>query len=264
MNLHHKPIRYLAKAGYSSRGVVYLVIGVFALLAAIGSGENKSAKDALSTVLSQPFGTVMIVVLIAGLAGYVSWRLIQAIFDTDGHGRTLKGFTIRVGLLVSAGTYATLALYAGSRAGFFSGGSDSQGSTAEFIAASVGASWMALGLAAILFGIGAAHVWKAVRRKYADHFDADRQTMRFLDPIAFIGLIARGLVFFILSFLLVYRGLTAGEDGGTPDIGDAMYFVESLPFGTTLLIAMGAGIVLFALYSFSEAIWRRINLHASI
>ena len=103
MNLHHKPIRYLAKAGYSSRGVVYLVIGVFALLAAIGSGENKSAKDALSTVLSQPFGTVMIVVLIAGLVGYVLWRLIQAIFDTDGHGRTLKGFTIRIGLLVGAG-----------------------------------------------------------------------------------------------------------------------------------------------------------------
>ena len=38
----------------------------------------------------------------------------------------------------------------------------------------------------------------------------------------------------------------------------------ALVIGTTLLIAMGAGIVLFALYSFSEAIWRRINLHASI
>lgn len=252
----------LARAGYFSRGVIYLIIGFFAALAALGGGENKDTKGALQEVLSQTLGTFLIALMIAGLIGYVIWRLVQSIFDTDDHGWSIKGIGVRIGLLASAFTYTTLAIYAASRIGWvWAGSSDSgSGSAASFIAGFIGSRGVAWTLAAVFFVVGLAHYWKAVRLKFADHFDADDRRMRFIIPVSVIGLIARGTVFEIIAFLLVFRGATVESGSGAPDIKDAMEFIQGLPFGSALLGAMAAGIMLFAVYSFCEAVWRRINV----
>lgn len=257
-------IGWLARAGYASRGVVYLIIGSFAALAAIGGGRAEGSKGALQTLLDQPAGTVLVGILLIGLIGYVAWRLIQAIGDTDRHGTSPKGLAIRAGLLASAATYATLALYAASRIGLFSGGgSGSGGGAAQFIAGLVGSRTAAWLLAVVLLGVGIAHCWKAVTAKFEKHFRAERETMRRLRPIARAGLIARGSIFFVLAFLLIYRGVTAGDDGGSPPgIEDALRFVQQLPFGNGLLAIMGVGLMLFAAYSFAEAWWRRVRIPA--
>ena len=60
------------------------------------------------------------------------------------------------------------------------------------------------------------------------------------------------------------RGLTADDSSGTPGIKEAMEFVQSLPFGAVLLAAMGAGVIMFATYSFAEAFWREINIEEGV
>lgn len=113
----------LARAGYFSRGLVYTIIGLFAILAALGAGENKNTKGALETLLQQPFGTIIVALLIIGLVGYTIWRLVQSLLDTDDHGYSPKGLAVRAGLLSSAATYAILAIYAVSLIGLTSSGS---------------------------------------------------------------------------------------------------------------------------------------------
>ena len=263
MRLPRQIIRKLARAGYTSRGVVYLIIGVFACLAALGGTETLGTKEALSNLLGQPFGHVLVGLMIVGLAGYVLWRLVQAVFDADDHGLSPKALAIRGGLLVSAFTYATLTIYALSRVGIFSGGGGEGGSggVAHWLAGFVGSRPVAWALALVFIIVGGAHCWKAGRMKFEDHFIADERTMTFLRPISVIGLVARGIVFFILAFLLFYRGLNAqGSSGGTPGIKEALQFLQDLPFGWAVLGAMGIGIVLFAVYSFCEAIWRRVRM----
>ncbi|WP_299813429.1 DUF1206 domain-containing protein [uncultured Roseibium sp.] len=262
MNLPGNVIRKLARAGYTSRGVVYLIIGVLACFAAVGAAETTNTKGALQHLLSQPFGHALLGALVAGLFGYVVWRLVQAIFDADDHGHSLKALTIRAGLLASAFTYATLAVYALSRMGVFSGGSSGGGGgVAQTLSGFIGSRTVAIGMAAIFVGVGGAHCWKAVTMKFEDHLQAGEETMRILRPISVIGLLARGIVFFILAFLLFYRGLSAGDGGGgPPDIEDALRFMQELPMGWLILTVMGAGIVLFAVYSFCEAYWRRVNV----
>ena len=75
-----------ARAGYAARGLIYLVIGIFAIGAAFWSFEKKDTKGAVLEVLQLPLGMALIIALLIGLAGYVGWRLVQAIFDTDDHG----------------------------------------------------------------------------------------------------------------------------------------------------------------------------------
>ncbi|POF29401.1 DUF1206 domain-containing protein [Roseibium marinum] len=260
MKLPGNVIRKLARAGYTSRGVVYLIIGALACFAAVGAAETTNTKGALQHLLSQPFGHALLGALVAGLFGYVVWRLVQAIFDADDHGHSLKALTIRAGLLVSAFTYATLAVYALSRMGVFSSGS-SGGGVAQTLSGFLGSGTVAIGLAGIFVGVGGAHCWKAIRMKFEDHLQAREETMRILRPIAVLGLLARGIVFFILAFLLFYRGLSAGDGGGgPPDIEDALRFTQELPMGWLILAVMGGGIVLFAVYSFCEAYWRRVSV----
>ncbi|MBW3098241.1 DUF1206 domain-containing protein [Pseudohoeflea coraliihabitans] len=265
MKKHRTVIEHLARAGYTSRGIVYLIIGIFALLAAIGAGENKDSEGALQNLLSQPFGTILVALMIVGLIGYAMWRLIQSLADADDHGTSAKGLAVRAGLLTSAVVYSTLALFAISQIGLFSGGggggSGSGGGFAQTMTSFVGARPVALILAAIFLIVGGAHLWKAVKMKFEEHFVAQESTMKVLRPIAVSGLIARGMVFFILAFLLFYRGAEAGENGSSPpNIKDAMSFLQGLPMGSVLLGAMGIGIILFAVYSFCEAIWRRVNV----
>ena len=125
----------------------------------------------------------------------------------------------------------------------------------------IGQKYVALVLACIFIGIAIAHWWKAFSQKYADHFKADAHIMTIIHPISMVGLTARGIVFAIITTILIFRflGVESGS-GAPPDVKDALIYVQYLPYGVWFLSALGIGVILFAGYSFAEAIWRKINL----
>ncbi len=259
-----------ARAGYSARGLIYTVVGVFAILAAFEAGENKDTQGAIRELLNSPFGTFLVAALLVGLFGYVAWRLVQALFDTDEHGWSPKGLAVRVGLLASAATYFTLALYGSSLLGIIPGGSGggesgsgSEPKLAAYIADLVGKDWFTLALMFIFIGVAIAHWWKAFTGRYADHFEASDKVMSaIVHPVSVAGLAARGVVFALIAAILYYRYSATGESTSTspPGIDDAFGFLQDLPAGKWLLLGLGCGVVVFAAYSFAEAIWRRINV----
>lgn len=248
----------LARIGYASRGLVYLIIGYFAALAAIGAGQPMGSRDALGKILSGGFGGILAYGLVAALLCYAVWRLIQSGFDTDDHGLGPKGIAVRAGLAVSGAIYLTLALYVWSlRTASESG--ESGGGLATTLAGFIGSRWASALLAVILAGVAIAHFAKALRGKYADHMDAGSNAMAIIHPVAKTGLIARGVVFLVVAFLFCLRALRAGG-GKPPDSQQALEFIQSLPAGWALLALVGLGLVAFALYSLLEAAYRRINI----
>ncbi len=250
--------RPLARAGYAARGLIYLVIGYFAALAAIGSGQAMGSRDALGVLLGSGPGSALAYLLIAGLVFYALWRLVQAGFDTDDHGHGAKGVAVRGGLAVSGLTYLTLAAYAFSLSRGAGGGDG--GGFAQTLAGLVGTRWASAALALVLAGAAAAHVIKALREKYADHIEASPRAMRVIHPVAKAGLMARGAVFLTVAFLFALRAASADGGGGAPDSRAALEYVQSLPAGGWLLAAMGAGLLAFSAYSFTQAAFRRINV----
>ena len=70
---------WFARAGIAARGVVYVVIGVLAIKLALGDGGKATDQQgALHTIAKQPAGTLLLVLVAIGLAGYASWRLLRA------------------------------------------------------------------------------------------------------------------------------------------------------------------------------------------
>jgi hypothetical protein len=251
-------IRPLARAGYAARGFVYLIVGFFAVLAAFGISSERDTEGALLQVLRQPFGTALVWLMIVGLVGFVIWRFVQAVYNTDGHGRGARGLAVRAGLLASAFTYATLALYSLSLIGVSSDGSN-EPVVASAIEATVGARWVALLLGLVFAGTAIAHFWKAASGKYKERFPADEEAMALIHPVSMIGLTARGFVFAVIAVLFFVRFRRADGGGEPPGLKEAFEFIQALPFGGALLATLGAGLLAFALYSFAEARWRRIN-----
>lgn len=254
-----------ARAGYAARGVVYLIVGFFAVLGALGRADTKDSKGALEALLGQPFGEVLVWLVIAGLAAHALWRMLQALFDTDGHDHGPKGLTIRAGLFVAGLTNIALAFIAlgmvTGLGGGDSGGGGGRDPTGKWLAAAAnyGLAKAIIGAVALGFaGAGFAMMWKGFKAGFEKYFRCAEDVMRWLRPLCRYGLIARGAVFVVIAALFVRGGLSY-DAKSAPGLEDAFRALEGLTFGWILLLVMGVGLFAFGLYSFAEARYRRVS-----
>jgi hypothetical protein len=258
--LHDHRLELFARSGYAARGIVYVVIGWLALLAAIGGGRSEDSKGALREILSQPFGEVMLGLVALGLVGYAGWRLIQAIRDTDRHGSDAKGVAIRSALVVSAVTHLLLAGVAISMifgiGGGSSGGSDDW--TAWLMRQPFG-RWLVGLIGAAVIAAGIAHIWKGWQAKFERYLQMDEATRRTTSPICRFGLIARGVVYAMIGGFLVIAAWRADSDQAQ-GLDGALQTLQEQPYGWALLLVVALGLVAFGLYSMIEAVYRRIDL----
>lgn len=256
-------IVWLARSGYAARGLVYLIIGYFALLAARGSGETLGTEGAIKKLLGQPFGESLLWILLVGLLAYAAWRLAQAIKDPEEHGSDAKGLLIRAALIGSAVAYVLLALFTLGLLGATSGDSGG-GSNGDFLSGMLGwqyAKYLVYLVALIPLVVGIAHIYKGWKAKFEKYFDASPEVMRWVTPISRVGLIARGIAFLIVAGML-FSGGARFDATNPPGIEQALDALLTLPFGTFWLALVGLGLMAFAIYSFAEAIWRRIDMAA--
>lgn len=257
---HPTALRRLARTGFAARGVVYITIGVLAVLAAIGyGGETTGPHGALRELFEQPFGGAILIALALGLTAYALWRTIDAVRDVSGKGSDAKGIFARIGKfgsgLVHLGWAATaIALVVGSG----SGGNDSAAQTwAARLMEQPAGRWV---LAAIGLGIGAfaldhaRRVWKA---SFVKHAQLERMSSRAIERLRAIGrcgIGARGITFAIIAGFLLLAAWRhdAGEARGLSGSLDALW---EQPFGPALLGIVATGVVAFGIYNLLLARW---------
>jgi hypothetical protein len=251
------PLKRWAQMGYGARGIIYLVIGSLALLTAFGErgGQTTNSKGAILKILEQPFGNVLIFLLIIGLLGYSTWRLIQCIKDPDGHGSSGKGLAVRFGLFISAVTHVLLAFWA-AKLLIGTGGSPQSGGSG-FLTTNLGQ--IALGIAGIgVIATGFAHIYKGVTARFEKYMSIPADKRSWARPVCQFGLIARGVVWLIIGWLLIKAAWMAkgGEIDGT---SEALQLLRDQPYGPWLLGIVAAGLFAFGIYCLLEAVYRRIN-----
>lgn len=279
-NTAHPSLKWIARTGYAARGVVYLIIGVLSLLAALGmGGDTEGSRGALRTLAGQTWGQVALGIIALGLLAHASWRFLQSALDADNHGADAKGITVRAGLFVSAFTYLLLAAYAGSLifggiAGFAgAGGGDQSGgaggsagggtreATAWLMSQPYGV-WLVGLVGVAIIGAGVAQFIKGVKTKFEKWLQLDPKTMEKVSPICRTGLIARGITFFIIGGFVIVAAVQA-EPSEARGLGGALQTLREQAYGPWLLGAVAIGLIAFAIYSFIEAWSRKINMPTS-
>lgn len=261
-NLH-----LIARAGYASRGIIYVIVGALAALAALGQGGGTTdSRGALSTLMNAPFGKFLLAAIALGLLGYSAWRAVQALFDVDDHGASLKGLTIRAGLAVSAVTHVGLAFFAASIAlGWATGGqsdggdgSSSQEWTAWLLSQPLG-PWLVGAAGLAVAAVGVAHMVKGWRADFLRRFDMTPHERDFIAPVSRFGLIARGVAFVLIGAFLVSAAVQH-DPSEARGLSGALEALQQQPSGWVLLAILAAGLVAFGAYSLIESVYRRVNV----
>jgi Domain of Unknown Function (DUF1206) len=170
-------IERIARLGYGARGVVYIVVGGLALLAALGHGGRAGdSKDALRTVLAGPFGAAVVGVIALGLLGFALWRSVEGITDADQRGTSAKGLAVRGAHLISAGLYLGLAVSAASLSlGLGMSGGDGMHDWTAWLLGKPFGRWLVALVGLAIAGGGFGFLGKAWRGDVTDRLALDAQ-----------------------------------------------------------------------------------------
>jgi hypothetical protein len=256
-------IEAMARLGFAARGLMYMAIGYLALRL----GQTTDNTGAL-TFIESAGGGIVLAIMALGFIGYGVWRLADAALDSEGRGTDAKGIAKRVGGAVSgvihlafAWVSIKLALGTGGSAGQAASGSAS-GSGGGSGGAEQGAA-TALSLpfggvllmiaAALLFGVGAYQIVKAVKLGFLKHLDPAASRYEWVHWLGRIGFTARGIVF-AMSAVFLWRAAAASNADAA---GATEQALDAFPPWLRFLVA--GGFFLFGVFSLVEARYRKIN-----
>ena len=253
----------IARLGIGTKGVVYILIGGLTAWAAIGSGGKKTGSDgAFKFLISQPFGQVMLCILVIGLAGYVFWRMYQTFNDPEEEGSDAKGVAQRLSYF-SSGIFYLFIIYNAVQLLIAGGGGSSGGGQESMIQKLLQQEygrWIVAAIALIFLGRALMQIFIAYSgnfKKKVKEEGMDDKTQKLMISSGRVGYTARGLVIGIIAYLTVSAAITydASKSGGTED---AFNFIQN-EFGRMVLGVMALGMLAFGVFLIIKASNHKMN-----
>jgi hypothetical protein len=256
-------IERLARVGFAAKAILYTVVGIVALQAAFGNGGGTTgSQGALQTLVRQPFGSIALVAIAAGLFGYAAWRLIEAVVDPERRGNGPKGIALRTTFAARGLFHAALGVEA-ARLSIGAGGSNGQGAeawTARVLDAPLG-PWlvMATGVSIVAYGgYQLYRAWAAKLSRQLDLASLSRDGGTWVVRVCRTGIAARGIVFLVIGAFLARAGQAHSAEKAA-DTGEALAVIGRQPFGPWLLAGVAIGLIAYAVYEMVQARYRVIR-----
>lgn len=256
-------LELLERLGYVVRGVLYVVMGflAFKIATAQSGGKATDLSGSLVWLIGNPFGKLVLIVAIIGLAAYSLWGFIRAIYDPLHRGRDTKGIAARIGFLTSAFSYAAIAFFALQILGGQGAAShDSTQKTVSTLLMNPAGGFITILLGIIAFGIGVGQFIEAYRATFKNDLKAGEmsQSERNLAiGLGRFGMAARGVTFLVIGFFLVQAGIHH-DPGKATGFGGAFLFLLAQPYGHLLVGIIALGFVALGLHSFACARWVKL------
>jgi hypothetical protein len=256
--VHSRAFEWLSRGGFVARGFVYAIVGVLAFRLALGGGGKLVDQEGVfHTVAHQPFGSLLLTLLAIGLAAYALWRLVRAAI---GHGpEGADRGADRVVALASGLVYAGLCVLA-LRVLMGSGSSTSPAKATGGVLGWPAGTWL-VGIAGVIFvGIALFQGYRGVTKDFLD--DAKTETMgpatkAWIGWIGLVGYLSRMVVFGLVGVFLIRAALDFNPKAAV-GLDGALAKLLHQPYGPVLLGVLAVGLIAFAVYSWSDARYRRI------
>jgi len=261
----HPLVKTLARFGFYTKGFLFIVIGIMAILVAIGDrgGMLADPTGALATVAQFPLGKIILILFIVGAFGHGAWNILRGTADVDNAGKSWRGIATR-SLAVGVGIfYLFLAWTAWDL--FLTVHVTSENGAVQKTFVSI---LLAVPLGAILvavigvgvIGAGIHECYSGITGKYQENFKMYKlqgAKRIIVNLLGYFGFVARALIFALMGYFFISAALfydaqiAVGIDG-------ALLTLSQTYYGKTLLFVTATGLVCHGVLSLYEARYRRI------
>jgi hypothetical protein len=259
-------VERLARLGYVSIGTVYIIAGLSTAAAGFGIGGRTADRGTvLAFLTSLPLGTALLLVIAAGLAGYVVWLVSSAIADAENRGSDPKGLAVRGAALARAIVYGAFAFEAFRTAATHRRtGEGSDAATRHLASRAMQAplgKWAVAATGIVIIGYALYQLHRAWEARLGSrlHLEAASPALRRkLIAISRFGIAARALIFLVIGPSLVVAAMRHDPHAARGTKG-ALTRLWSVPFGPLVLVLVGIGLAAFGIYSIVKARYRTVR-----
>jgi Domain of Unknown Function (DUF1206) len=257
----HPVMEVLARVGLTAQAIVYLVIGWLAIQIARGHGRHEAnSHGALSDIVSQPYGKVLLSILGIGFAAYAIWRISESVLGTatDGKRPAPRIKSLASGVIYAGFCVATFRFLA--TASQQTGSQQQVAVTARAMSHTDG-RWLVGAIGVVVVAIGLVIAIQGARRTFTKVLQLQKMnaaTRPVVIWLGTIGTVARGVVF-TLAGLLVIDAAAKFKAGKSTGLDGALQTLAHAPYGPWILGTVAVGLIAFGLYGLAEARWARTS-----
>ena len=255
-------VERLGRIGLVAKGISFALVGVLAVLVALGAGGAATDREGTLRLLSKEwYGVIMLIALGLGFGAYAAWRLAQALLDRDDEGNDFEGWAKRTGALAKGLFYAGLSLLAFS---FVSGprgeSRDEPEQTARVFDLPLG-RWLVLALGLGLIAYGLANGYRSITGRFRKHLKTGQMEREDVKPLVnvagFLGHAARMVLFSMVGIFLV-RAAWQYDPKEAIGLDEALSKLAHQPYGPVWLGAAAVGLFAYGVFSVLSARYRDI------
>ena len=258
-------VKKLARLGFYTKGFLFIVIGVLAILLVVGldGGKLADATGALAAVAQQPFGKVILLVFIAGAIGHGIWNILRGAGDVDDAGTGWQGI-IKRSVAIGLGIFY-LGLAASATEIVIAARVSATSSQAEetftsiLLAIPLGAVLMVL-IGLSLMGAGVNECYSGFTGKFRENYrmwEIKGYQHSFINALGVLSFTARALLLVMTGYFFVHAAFSS-EPGGSIGLDAVLLTLLKSSYGRILVLLTAVGLVCHGILAFYEAKYRRI------
>jgi hypothetical protein len=255
-------IERLGRIGLVAKGISFGLVGVLAVLVALGVGGAATDRPGVLRLLSKEwYGVIILIALGLGFGAYAAWRLAQALLDRDDEGNDFEGWAKRSGALAKGLFYGGLSLLSFSFVAGPRGESrDEPEHTSRVFDLPLG-RWLVLAVGLGLIGYGLANGYRSITGRFRKHMKTGQREREDVRPIVnvagVLGHAARMVLFSMVGFFLV-RASWQYDAKEAIGIDEALAKLAQQSYGPVWLGAAAVGLFAYGVFSVLQARYRDI------
>jgi hypothetical protein len=251
---------WLSRAGFVARALIYAIIGILALKLALGhGGKVTNQQGALHTVAHQPFGKLLLTLVAIGLGGYSLWRLVRAAIGHGPEGSDTAFERIAaLGSGIAYGAMCAIAIEILMGAGTSGSGNTKKATAGVF--GWPGGVWIVGIAGGVMVFVALYQGYRGITHKFLKDSKTSEMGPRIKEWITWLGTIghlARMVVFGLIGIFLVKAALDYNARAAV-GLDGALAKIVHRSYGPFALGVVAAGLIAFALYSLTDARYRKI------
>ena len=257
LNRHKKYSDYLPIVGCIATGIIYVGIGVFALLSYLKIKEGGADESSMLAFLNEyATGKILVWIILAGTVCYIIWRIYEAITDPYEYGSQASGILKRIAIGLSTVAdilivFSAVTILLGTSGSDITGQPTEQRELVEGLLGKRAGSVLIISVGCIVLITAGVQFFYGITRGYAErlninHIEKWQKTS--IHILAWIGYFASGIIIGLIGFFLVKAGI-AKDSNYVVNTDKAFDFIGD-NIGDVYFVIVACGTICYGIFMF--------------